>query len=372
VSDTGVGIPAEKQHLIFEQFSQADASTTRKYGGTGLGLTIASRLTEMMGGRIKVESEVGKGSRFQLFIPMAVSDTPTKSLWRGGSCLEGIRVLVVDDHCLNRILLVDLLGQWLMSAVAVDSPAAAAAALRSATESGTPFRLILLDSTLPGVDTIHLSKQIHSIFPSVAIVTLGVAGKRRDATQLREAEIAASVVKPARPSELRDALVSALGLRIADQRVQTQHSASQKSLQPMHILLAEDNPVNQRLAVILIEKHGDHVQVAANGYEVLNALKHRRFDLVLMDVQMPEMDGLEATAAIRETEKVSGGHLPILAMTAHAMASDRERCLQAGMDGYLGKPIHPEELRMAIDVFRAQARDFADPCRESQKSTQSL
>ena len=349
VSDTGIGIPADKQAAIFEAFTQADGSMSRTYGGTGLGLTISSRLVSLMHGRIWVESELGKGSRFHFTAHFGLQKAPARFVVpRDPITLRDMRVLVVDDNAANRQILLKMLTNWHTNPTAVESGAKAITALREAQGLGRIYPLILLDAQMPEMDGFALAEDIkrNPDWKSATIMMLSSAGQRGDAKHCRELGVAAYLTKPIRQAELLDAILTALGtkpIKEATPALVTRHSLRETGSH-LRILLAEDNAVNQVLAVRLLEKRGHTVTVAGNGKEALAALEKNTFDLVLMDVQMPEMDGFEATAAIREKEKASGHHLPVIAMTAHAMAGDRERCLEAGMDDYITKPIRPQEL----------------------------
>jgi PAS domain S-box-containing protein len=349
VSDTGIGIPADKQAAIFEAFTQADGSMSRTYGGTGLGLTISSRLVSLMHGRIWVESELGKGSRFHFMAHFGLQKIPARIvLPRDPESLHDMRVLVVDDNATNRQILLKMLANWRTIPTATGSGAEAIVSLREAQGLGRNFPLILLDAQMPKMDGFALAEYIkrNPEWNTATIMMLSSAGQRGDAKRCRDLGVAAYLTKPVRQGELLDAILTALGtrpVRAAWPALVTRHSL-RENCNPLRILLAEDNAVNQVLAVRLLEKRGHAVTVKGNGREALAALENASFDLVLMDVQMPEMDGFEATAAIREKEKTSGNHLPIIAMTAHAMAGDRERCLEAGMDDYITKPIRQQEL----------------------------
>ncbi len=349
VSDTGIGIPPEKQAAIFEAFTQADGSMSRTYGGTGLGLTISSRLVGLMHGRIWVESELNKGSRFHFSAQFGLQKAPARTIVpRDPATLRDMRVLVVDDNATNRQILLKMLDHWHTRPLAVESGAKAMTALSEAQGLGRNYPLILLDAQMPEMDGFALAECIkrNPEWGAATIMMLSSAGQRGDAKRCRELGVAAYLTKPVRQGELLDAVLTALGtkpIREAPPPLVTRHSLRENS-KHLRILLVEDNAVNQMLAVRLLEKRGHKVIVAGNGKEALAALEKDSFDLVLMDVQMPEMDGFEATAVIREKEKTSGNHLPVIAMTAHAMAGDRERCLEAGMDDYITKPIRPEEL----------------------------
>jgi signal transduction histidine kinase/CheY-like chemotaxis protein len=362
VSDTGIGIPREKLDVIFNPFSQADSSTTRKYGGTGLGLTISSRLVGMMGGKTWVESEVGRGSQFHFTIQLGVAEA--KAVQVGTIAppefLRGVKVLVVDDNRTNRRILEAMLMRWQMIPSSAEGGALALAQLSIAKEEGRPFRLILTDMNMPDMDGFTLIEKIRQRpeLSAATIMMLTSAGHRGDAIRCQELGVAAYLLKPIRQSELREAIARVLGAPERGGAIPLiTRYALQETREPnssLRVLLAEDNLVNQRLAVRMIEKRGHHVTVAGTGKEAVAALEKETFDVVLMDVQMPEMDGFEATAAIRGKEKATGLHQPIIALTAHAMKGDREKCLAAGMDGYLTKPIRSQELYEVLDGYVAR------------------
>ena len=358
VRDTGVGISSDKQAAVFQAFCQADASATRKYGGTGLGLTISTRLVEMMGGRIWVESELGLGSRFQFTARFGQANVEAPTVVQDDREFVGIPILVVDDNATNRHIFEKTLRLWGMAPEAVESGAAALARLRQACEAGTPFRLVLTDFHMPDMDGVALVQQIRRCrrVPEPAVILASSAGINGNTESWRSLDIAVCLTKPVRQADLRRAVLNALGRSPEE----TQSGLSLRRVSPecrrsLRILLAEDNPVNQKLAVRLLEREGHTVLLAGTGREALETLERTPVDLVLMDVQMPEIDGLDATAAIREREMRTREHLPIIAMTAHVMKGDRERCLAAGMDGYLSKPIRPEELARAIEQFASAA-----------------
>jgi signal transduction histidine kinase/CheY-like chemotaxis protein len=357
VSDTGIGIPKEKQSLIFDPFSQADSSTTRKYGGTGLGLTISARLVELMGGRIRLESEVGRGTQFWFSIQMKTSEIPTiVGIAAAPEILRGVKVLIVDDNRTNRRILDGMLKRWEMQPTLVEGGEEALTELSAAREAGQPYRLILTDMHMPKMDGFALVEKIRQMpgLATATIMMLTSAGHRGDAERCRKLGVAAYLLKPIRQSELREAIAQVLGAREQTGAVPlvTRYSL-QDARDPMavlRILVAEDNAVNQRLIVRLLEKRGHRVALAADGRQAIEALNQGSFDLVLMDVQMPEMDGLAATRSIREKEEKTGKHQPIIALTAHAMVGDRDRCLAGGMDGYLTKPIRPQELDEILET----------------------
>jgi CheY-like chemotaxis protein len=351
VKDTGVGIPVDSQRMIFEAFSQADSSTTRKYGGTGLGLAICTRLVSLMGGRIWVESESGQGSTFHFTVRLAVQDKPAGVPVE--SRLEQLRdvtALIVDDNYTNREVLRGMLTRWGMRPTAVESGRAALEELEIAKNAGRPYALILSDGRMPEMDGFELAKKIKND-PKVeggTVMMLTSAGQLGDAACCRELKISAYLMKPIRPQELREALCSVLAKETqARGEVVTRHSLRERRHRS-RVLLAEDNAVNRVLAVRLLERRGFLVTTAGDGREALAALKKEIFDVVLMDIQMPEMDGFEATLVIREKEKSTGRHIPIIAMTAEAMKGDQERCLAAGMDAYISKPVNTEKMFAAI------------------------
>jgi two-component system, sensor histidine kinase and response regulator len=360
VMDTGMGIAPDKQRLIFEPFTQADGSTTRQHGGTGLGLAISSQLVQLMEGRLWVESKVGQGSTFHCTARFGVERGAPADV----GCMEAVDVqalpvLVVDDNATNRRILVELLAHWQMQPTAVASGAAALATLQQARAVGTPFPLVLLDAHMPALDGFALAEQIkqHPDLAQSTIMMLTSGGQRGDAARCRELGIAAYLTKPISQGELWEAILQALGKPATAKpaSVVTRHTLREGKPR-LHILLAEDNPVNQKVAVRILEKQGHTVVVVSDGQAVLTALAQQSFDLVLMDVQMPILDGLEVTAAIRAQEQVRGGHLPIVAMTARAMKGDQELCLAAGMDGYLSKPLRRDDLEAAIlRVYRHMA-----------------
>ncbi len=367
VADTGIGIPEDKRESIFDPFSQADSSTTRKYGGTGLGLTISSRLVRMMGGKIWVESQLGSGSQFHFTARLGVADAKELKLGTIAppELLRGVKVLVVDDNRTNRRILEGMLLRWQMRPTLADSGSTALVELSVAREAGEPYGLILTDMHMPHMDGFAFVEEIRQRpeLSTATIMMLTSAGHRGDAARCEELGVSAYLLKPIRQSELREAVARVLGAREHEGAIPliTRFSL-QDAREPdayLSVLLAEDNLVNQRLAVRLLEKRGHRVVVAATGLEALQALEKESFDLVLMDVQMPEMDGLEATVAIREREKVSGLHQPVVALTAHAMKGDREKCLASGMDGYLSKPIRPQELDNILQSYVANRMKMA-------------
>lgn len=358
VSDTGIGIAREKQALIFEPFAQADTSTTRRYGGTGLGLSISMRLLEMMGGRLWLESEVGRGSTFHFTARFgAVQHVPAHAALADLAAIENVRVLVVDDNATNRQILERTLAFWRMQPTAVPDAVTALRSLREAAAAGTPFALLIADCHMPEVDGFMLVEQIQRSpdLSSLATIMLTSGGQRGDGLRCKELGIAAYLIKPVLQADLMEAMLQVLASRSGGKKTDqliTRHSLREGRL-PLRILLAEDNAINQRLASRLLENQGHTVVVAGDGAQALQALDRESFDLILMDAQMPVMDGFEATAAIRRLEESTRAHIPIIAMTAHAMVGDRQRCLNAGMDGYIPKPVHAQELFETIETVLA-------------------
>jgi CheY-like chemotaxis protein len=350
IRDTGIGIAPENQKLIFDEFSQADGSMTRKYGGTGLGLTISARLVEAMRGRIWVESVLGRGSSFHFTAWFGASQELTPAQDRHFP--PGLPVLVVDDNFTNRRILTEVLRRWGLRAVSTASGAEALAEIRLAFEAKTPFGLIITDVHMPDMDGFEFADQLkQSPYAAGPVVLMLTSGERLgDIGRSRRAGVSNYMVKPVRREELRDAIARALGKQIASQENAGSHfpfpSSAPKQLpvSASRILLAEDNRVNQRLAQRILEKEGHQVIVVGNGREALEALENDTFDLILMDVQMPLMDGIEATKAIRKAEALTKAHIPIVALTAHAMKGDRDRCVAAGMDAYISKPIRAADL----------------------------
>jgi len=357
VQDTGIGISPQKQKLIFEAFSQAEDSTARRFGGTGLGLTISKRLVERMGGTIWVESAEGKGSAFHFTASLGVGKAAGAPQPMAPIALAGLGVLVVDDNATNRRILREMLGNWAMRPTMAESGAAALECLKQAEN---PFALILTDVNMPDMDGFTLLKRLRQGGDPAAeakVIMLTSAGQRGDAARCRELGVAAYLTKPVSQSELFDCVVRVLDTSRtgAESAGLITHHTLREGKKKLRVLLAEDNAVNQKLAARVLEKHGHHATVTSNGREAVAALDQDNFDVVLMDVQMPEMDGFEATAAIRAREDSTGRHLPIIAMTAHAMQGDQERCLAAGMDGYIAKPIKAQELIDLLERFAAVA-----------------
>jgi CheY-like chemotaxis protein len=325
----------------------------------------------MMGGKIWVESEMGRGSQFHFTVRLGAADTKEIKVGTVAppELLRGVKVLVVDDNRTNCRILEGMLTRWQMKPTSVNGGAAALAQLSAAREAGDPYNLILTDMHMPDMDGFALVEQIRqrAELATATIMMLTSAGHRGDAARCQELGVSAYLLKPIRQSELREAVARVLGAREHEGAIPliTRFSL-QDAREPdayLSVLLAEDNLVNQRLVVRLLEKRGHRVVVASTGLEALQALEKGSFDLVLMDVQMPEMDGLEATAVIREKEKSSGLHQPVVALTAHAMKGDREKCMAGGMDGYLSKPIRPQELDQLLEIYvarRMETRNTVD------------
>ncbi|MEW6347491.1 MAG: response regulator [Thermodesulfobacteriota bacterium] len=367
VRDTGIGIPEEKQQTIFRAFEQADGSTSRKYGGTGLGLAISSRFCDLMGGRIWVESEIGQGSRFHFTVPLrmqagqAVPCIPEETV-----TLKDLPVLVVDDNATNRTILEQILLHWGMKPTAVDSGKAALEEITRACEANKPYPLVITDCMMPEMDGFALVEQMNEDSRTCppTIIMLASAGERGDAARCLKLGIAAYLLKPVKQAELLLTISRVMkepsSVGETGPSLVTRHSI-RESKRRLRILLAEDNLVNQKLAKRMLERMGHEVVVARHGQEALELWDKGAFHLILMDVQMPVMDGLEATKTIRERESNRGGHIPIIAMTAYAMAGDKERCMDAGMDGYVPKPINAQELFQRVEEVTTPYPEGARP-----------
>ncbi|HEX8800935.1 MAG TPA: response regulator, partial [Terriglobales bacterium] len=350
VSDTGIGIPEEKQQTIFEAFEQVDSSTTRKYGGTGLGLSISAALVKLMGGTMWVESKVKEGSKFHFTVVLEMTKSESEPATKEINQLIDLPILVVDDNASNRQILEEILTNWHMKPILVNSGAEALSALEEANlKDSSP--LVLLDVHMPDMDGFAVAEQIRNRYKQqrIKVILLTSASRPSDVARCRELGISDYLNKPIKQSEVFDSIVTAMAERSPKrERHESPSALIQVSERSLRVLLAEDNPVNQTLAIRILERLGHKVQVVNNGKEALRQVQAEEFDLILMDVQMPEMDGLEATTAIREAESRTGKHIPIVAMTAHAMKGDREKCLSAGMDGYLSKPVRIEELKQVM------------------------
>ncbi len=373
VTDTGIGISTEKLQTIFQPFEQADGSTTRRFGGTGLGLTISTKLVELMGGSIWVESEPGKGSTFWFTVRMGVQAPGQSSSCEPDlSLLEGVQVLIVDDNATNRLILTELLTNWGVRPTAVEGGRAALASLRSAAARGAPYPVALIDGMMPEMDGFDLAAAIRAEpgIAAVRLLLLTSAGLPDDTARCRALAISVCLTKPVRQSELFDALVKEMTVWTRSAAIREPQApagnvrTAASTIRPLRVLLAEDHPVNQKVAVRMLEHLGHSVAVVPDGAKALTALEDGRFDVVLMDLQMPEMDGFEALREIRRRDQQSGESTPVIALTAHAMQGDRERCLDAGFDGYLAKPIRQADLQSGLErLERPQVPHSADPNR---------
>ncbi len=380
VADTGMGIPEEKKQIIFKAFSQADGSTTRRFGGTGLGLSISSQLVKLMNGKIWVESKPGKGSTFHFTAHFSRQENAEAvQITMKPLSLQDLPVLAVDDNASNRHILKDMLTSWHMVPTVVESGQSALNILNHTRETGESFALIILDLNMPGMDGFELAKQIKENFREITspLIMLTSSGQHGEADRCRESGISAYITKPVKPSELLDTIQISLGKKAAghkDQFLITRHSLREKR-NALKILLAEDNKVNQTLATRVMEKKGYSVTLAHNGKEAVAAFENHPFDLILMDIQMPELNGIEATRLIREIEKKTDTHIPIIAMTAHAIKGDRESFLKAGMDDYISKPIDTKKLIETIEGIIAGSRTITNsltPDTSSEKPANNL
>jgi len=362
VSDTGMGIPAERRSAIFEMFEQADNSMTRRHGGAGLGLAIASRLAGLMQGRIWVQSELGRGSQFHFTVQLALAGPEAAAaIPAEPPRLRGMRVLAVDDNATNRRLLEEILRGWRMVPATAASAREALCLITQARQAGEPYELVLTDAHMPGVDGFALVEEIRRdpSLCSTVVMMLTSGDRPEDMTRCDQLGIAAHLLKPIKQSELLEAIQLALGMVVPPHKQPVSDEPQRCRIGPLNILLVEDSLINQKLARALLEGEGHRITVAYNGRQAIDAMDEGRFDLVVMDVQMPEMDGLEATARIRAKQRQTGFRTPILAMTAYAQKGDRQRCLEAGMDGYIAKPIRAEELFAAIEALFGGPRPAA-------------
>ncbi len=353
VRDTGIGIEQEAIAKIFTPFEQADSSTTRIYGGTGLGLTISARLVQMMHGRIYVESTLGKGSTFHFTVRLGISAQPLPEATNlSAEALRGMRVLVVDDNATNRRILQAMLLKWEMRPDLAEGGAAALALLQHAEREGYSYPLMLVDGHMPGMNGFTLLEKIAADKRHLVGTTMMLTSEERpeDARHLQALNISRYLVKPISQTELLQSILKAMGMAEAQKKIQERSTADPVPAQPeaLQILLAEDNAFNQKVAIGMLSKLGHQVMIANNGIEAAEFAALRKFDLILMDIQMPEMDGYQATELIRQNQRQTGIHVPIVAMTAHSMSGDREKCLAAGMDDYISKPISVKDLAKAL------------------------
>ena len=357
VKDTGIGIPPEKHGLLFKAFSQADGSTTRKYGGTGLGLAISARLVELMAGKMWVESSEGQGSTFHFTARFSEAETKAQPASPALQAeLQGLPVLIVDDNETNRRILCEMTRGWGMKPLATESGTTALAALEVGRQKGDAFQLLLIDCHMPVMDGWELAEKIQTLprrkgEVEVTVLMLTSGGQSGEASRCRQVGISAYLLKPVLKADLRAAILAALSERrnqASDIPALVTRHTLRESANKLRILVVEDNAVNQAVILRVLQKMGHTPVLAQNGKDAVALAQAEKFDTVFMDVQMPEMDGLAATAAIREHEKSSGTHLPIFAMTAHAMKGDRERCLEAGMDGYITKPVRFSDIEQTL------------------------
>ena len=352
IRDTGIGIPLEKQEKVFGAFDQADSSTSRRFGGTGLGLAISKQLVRMMGGDIWVESEAGQGTTFHFTARLGLANGDGPRVFTAAREVDGITVLVVDDNETNRWILQEMLRSWKMKPTLAESGKAGLAEMQRATAAGEPFQLVLLDYMMPEMNGLEFARRARDM-PGGGIpkmIMLSSASIADEVERFRQLNIARRLTKPIKQSDLLNAVLAVLGVHVPDAGVTRSTLAGRPAaVRSLNILLTEDNLINQRVAIGFLEERGHQVVVANNGLEALAAVEKESFDLILMDVQMPEMDGFEATAAIRARERESGAHIPIVAMTASAMKGDQARCLEAGMDSYVSKPVHADELYRVVE-----------------------
>jgi CheY-like chemotaxis protein len=355
INDTGIGIPEDKQDLIFDSFMQADGAMTRQYGGTGLGLTISKRLVQMMHGNIWVDSEVGEGSSFYFTAQFGLPKVqPLIAQIKNASLLKNIPVLILDNNETTGRNLLEMLNGYDMKPQWVREIPSAIETLENGIKIGAPFKVAVIDCNLPNLDSVNMAERLKTFTEKseLKLIVLTVGGWRGDTERCRQAGISAYLTKPVNQTDLIDAIRTALRYTAQNDQAPliTRHSL-RESRKNIQILLTEDNPINQKLSVAILEKKGYTVHVANNGREAIEAYHRKRYDVILMDIQMPELDGFEATEIIRQHEQETGLHVPIIAMTAHAMKGDKERCLSVGMDGYISKPVEPKTLYKIIEDF---------------------
>ncbi len=371
VSDTGIGIPPEKRDDIFQAFEQVDGSSVRRHGGTGLGLAICRRLVEMMEGRIWVESQLGRGTTFHFTARFEVSEEAIPEC----ASLESLKnrpVLVVDDNAINRHILTEMVRTWHMEPVEAATGQEALDALRGAFRAGQLVQIVIVDAHMPGMSGFALAEQIQrdKDLSKTVLLMLSSGEAPGDMARCQRLNIAAHLMKPIKQSELLQAITLALG--IGSRSCPHAHSGPPGDLPPLRVLLAEDSLTNQRLAVAILQRQGHTVEVVETGNAALDKLAEEKFDVVLMDVRMPDMDGIEATRIIRARERLTGGHVPIVALTANAMQGDRQRCLEAGMDGYMTKPMQAPQLTAAIAQALTPGSPEAPSAAESAPGLEAL
>jgi PAS domain S-box-containing protein len=374
VRDTGIGIPADKFQRIFDSFSQADTTTTRKYGGTGLGLTISSQIVALMGSKIELQSKVDQGSTFSFVLDLPTSSANALAAYQTTGRIKGLPALVVDDNHTNRRLLCEMLGNWQMQATAVADGLSALAELSRAAATGTPYALAVLDVQMPDMDGFELVTQMlrQPETQAVTVMMLTSQGQRGDGERCRQLGVSSYLSKPVSQSDLLDAIMTALGEPLRNNAPLITRHSLRETRRKLSLLLAEDNLVNQKLATVLLKQQGHNVTLANNGLEALEHWQSGNFDAILMDVDMPVMNGYTATEHIRAAEKASGAHIPIIAMTAHAMQGAREVCLSHGMDGYVSKPINIEALWLELDALRPDSSDNFSPMPEVESAVQDM
>ena len=378
VSDSGIGIPQDKLAHVFEAFTQADTSTTRRYGGTGLGLAIARRLVELMHGRLSVKSDEGRGSTFQFtaaFQPTAIGGEAIRPPQPRE--LEGLRVLVVDDHATNRRILIEMLASWRMKPVAVADALAALEELQKASPTARRYHAVISDCQMPEVDGYTLAKWIKhdDRLRQTPFVMLTSLGRSEDPARLRRLGISAYLTKPVKHSDLFDALASLFTVAPKAEKRRARPTLAARARRPLRILVAEDHAVNRRLVTTILEKRGHTIVQVEDGKQACDAVAAsgaEPFDVVVMDLQMPEMGGLEATELIRQREAGTGRRVPIVALTAHAMKGDRDRCIAGGMDDYLSKPIDTPLLVATVEGMDDRGRPAVAPAADTTTMTRHV
>ena len=371
VKDTGIGIPLDRQQKVFEAFSQADSSTTRRFGGTGLGLTISVRLIEMMNGRIWLESEVGVGTTFHFLCEFDVAEEQAVKHKTSLAELHDLPVLIVDDNATNRRILEELLKNWHMHPVVAEDAAAALRVIEESSNRADPFRLVISDFHMPDCDGLQFAERLKSLpnWKPCPFLILSSSTNILDSHRLKDAGVSRFLHKPVLSSELQEAILEELGF--TGEKVSASIIQRRLPTAPRKILLAEDSLINQRVALGFLGQWGHTVLIANNGQEAVDAVQREPFDLVLMDVQMPKLNGYEATGAIRQLEQGTGRHIPIIAMTAEAIKGDRERCLEAGMDSYVSKPIDQQALYDAIQQWPAGVLSVSDASQSAPSASAS-